>query len=161
MAKQHSSVTTGQGDVNACSGGHGHGLPGWMRAGCMQAAIVKGTTLIASELGRGQEKLAVGGIQVLWQGQKLGVAGTCKYLGCCPCARPAQHGQVFDSYMCTMATQMDQDRAQNDPTIPTLCMYARQMLMCFTNCDVGPTLSKKHGISSSLNCLSFKVLWLF
>lgn len=103
----------------------------------------------------------MGGTQVLWQGQKLGLAGACKYLDCCPCARPAQHGQVIGSYMCTIATQMDQDRAQNDPAIPTLCMYARQMLMCFTNCDVGPTLSKKHGISSSLNCMSLKVLWLF
>lgn len=99
----------------------------------MQAATIKGTTLIASELGRGQEKHAVGRTQVLWQGQKLGVAGACKYLDCCPCAWPAQHGQVIGSYMCTMATQMDQDSAQNDPTIPTLCMYARQTLMCFTN----------------------------
>lgn len=100
----------------------------------------------------------MGGTQVQWQGQKLGVAGACRYLDCCPCARPAQHGQVIDSYMRTLATQMDQDSAQNGPTIPTLYMYARQMLMCFTNCGVGPMLSKKHGISSSLNRLCLKVL---
>lgn len=72
--------------------------------------------MIASELGRGQKNLAVGGTQVLWQGQKLGVAGAYKYLDCCPSTRPAQCGQLIDSYMCMLATQMDRYIAHNYPT---------------------------------------------
>lgn len=72
--------------------------------------------MIASELGRRQEKLAVGGTQVLWQGQKLRIAGAYIYLDCCPCARHAQRGQLIDSYLCLLTTQVDQDSAQNDPT---------------------------------------------